>query len=150
MEKVQLIRERLKTTQSGQKIYADARRRELEFQVDDWVFRKVSPMKGVMRSGKKGKLSTRYVGPYKILKRVGKVAYELELPADLAAVHPVFYIALLKKCVCHPASIVSLESLAVKDSISYEDVPVEILDYQITRLRNKEVTSSRFYGGVSP
>ena len=77
MEKVQHIRERLKTTQSHQKCYADLSRRELEFQVDDWVFLKVSPMKGVMRFGKKGKLSPRYVGPYKILKRVGKVAYEL-------------------------------------------------------------------------
>ena len=72
--------------------YADVRRRELEFQVDDWIFLKVSPMKGLMRFGKKGKLSRRYVGPYKILKRIGKVAYELELPAKLAAVHPVIHI----------------------------------------------------------
>ncbi|WMV40253.1 hypothetical protein MTR67_033638 [Solanum verrucosum] len=115
--------------------------RELEFQVDDWVFLKVSPMKGVMRFGKKGKLSPRYVGPYRILKRIGKVAYELELPADLAAVHPVFHISLLKKCVGDPASIVPLESVAVKDSLSYEDVPVEILDRQVRRLRNKEVAS---------
>ena len=85
-------------------------------------------MKGVMRFGKKGKLSPRYVGPYRILKRIGKVAYELELPADLAAVHLVFHISLLKKCVGDPASIVPLESVAVTDSLSYEDVPVEILD----------------------
>ncbi|WMV46395.1 hypothetical protein MTR67_052785 [Solanum verrucosum] len=98
-------------------------------------------MKGVMRFGKKGKLSPRYVGPYRILKRIGKVAYELELPADLAAVHPVFHISLLKKCVGDPASIVPLESVAVKDSLSYEDVPVEILDRQVRRLRNKEVAS---------
>ena len=76
MEKVQLIRDRLKTAQSRQKFYAKVRRRELEFEVDDWVFLKVSPMKGVMKFGKKGKLSPRYVGPYKILKRIGKVAYE--------------------------------------------------------------------------
>ena len=88
MEKVQLIRDRLKKAQSHQKSYADVRRRELEFQVDDWVFIKVSPMKGVMIFGKKGKLSPRYVGPYKILKRIGKVAYELEMPAKLAVVHP--------------------------------------------------------------
>ena len=94
MEKVQLIKDRLKTAQSRQKSYADVRRRELEFQVADWVFLKVSPMKGVMRFGKKGKLSPRYVGPYRILKRIGKVAYELELPADLTAVHPVFHISL--------------------------------------------------------
>ncbi|WMV25702.1 hypothetical protein MTR67_019087 [Solanum verrucosum] len=103
---------------------------ELEFQVDDWVFLKLSPMKRVMRFGKKGKLSPRYVGPYRILKRIGKVAYELELPADLAAVHPVFHISLLKKCVGNPVSIVPLESVAVKYSLSYDDVPVEILDRQ--------------------
>ncbi|WMV29850.1 hypothetical protein MTR67_023235 [Solanum verrucosum] len=98
-------------------------------------------MKGVMRFGKKGKLSPRYVGPYQILKTIGKVAYELELPADLAAVHPVFHISLLKKCVGDPASIVPLESVAGKDSLSYDDVPVEILDLQVRMLRNKEVTS---------
>ncbi|WMV29227.1 hypothetical protein MTR67_022612 [Solanum verrucosum] len=98
-------------------------------------------MKGVMRFGKKGKLSPRYVGPYKILKRIGKVAYELELQVDLAAVHPVLHISLLKKCVGDLAYVVPLESVAVKDCLSYEDVPVEILDHQVRRLRNKEVAS---------
>ncbi|XP_069143372.1 uncharacterized protein [Solanum lycopersicum] len=97
MEKVQLLRYRLKTAQSRHKSYADVRRRELEFKVDDWIFLKVSPMTGVMRFGKKGKFSPRYVGPYKILKRIGKVAYELELPAKLEAVHSIFDISLLKK-----------------------------------------------------
>ena len=74
------------------------------------------------------------------MKRVGKAAYELELPAKLAAVHPVFHISLLKKCVGDPASIVPLESVAVKGSISYEDMPVEILDRHARSLRNKEVS----------
>ncbi|WMV25553.1 hypothetical protein MTR67_018938, partial [Solanum verrucosum] len=82
-----------------------------------------------------------FVGPYKILKRIGKVAYDLELPADLAAVHLVFHISLLKKCVGDPASVVPLESVAMKDSLFYEDVPVEILDHQVRRLRNKEFAS---------
>ena len=98
-------------------------------------------MKGLMRFGKKGKISYRYAYPYKILKRVGKRAYDLELPAELAAVHPVFHISLLKKCVGDQTSIVPLESVTVKDSLSYEDVPVEILDHQVRRLRNKEVAS---------
>ena len=101
-------------------------------------------MKGVMRFGKKGKLSPRYVVPYKILKRIGKLACELELPAKLAAVHLVFHISLLKKCVGDPTSIVPLESVAVKDSLFYEDVPVDILDRQVRRLRNKEVASVKF------
>ncbi|WMV37997.1 hypothetical protein MTR67_031382 [Solanum verrucosum] len=98
-------------------------------------------MKGVMRFGKKGKLSPRYVGLYKILKRVGKVAYELEVPTELAAVHPIFHISLLKKCVGDPTSIVPLEIVVMKDSLTYEEVPVDILDRQVRRLRNKEVTS---------
>ncbi|WMV07831.1 hypothetical protein MTR67_001216 [Solanum verrucosum] len=105
MEKVQIIRDRLKTDQSRQKSYAY-----------------------VIRFGKKEKLSPRYVCPYWILKRIRKVSYELELPADLAAMHPVFHISPLKKCVGDLASVVPLESVAVKDTISYEDIPVEILD----------------------
>ena len=80
------------------------------------------------------------------MKRVGKVAYELELPAKLAVVHLVFHISLFKKCVGDPASIVTLESMEVKDSPSYEDVPVEILDRQVRRLRNKKSLHSRFCG----
>ena len=98
-------------------------------------------MKGMMIFGKNGKLSPRYVGPYKILKRICKVEYELESPAKLAAVHSVFPISLLKKCVGDPASIVPLESVAMKHSLSYEDVPVQILDRQVKRLRNKKVAS---------
>ena len=128
MEKVQLIRDRFKTAQSHQKSYADVRRKELEFQVDVWVFLKVLPMKVVMRFGKKGNLSPRYVSPYKILKSVGKVKYELEVPAELAALHPVFHISLLKKLVSDPISIVPLESVAVKDSLYYEEVPIDILE----------------------
>ncbi|WMV42013.1 hypothetical protein MTR67_035398 [Solanum verrucosum] len=131
IEKVQLIRDRLKTAQSRQKSYEDVRRRDLVFQIDDWIFLKVSPMKGLMRFGKKGKLNPRYVGLYMILKRIGKVSYKLELPAKLAAMHTVFHISLLKKCVGDPTFIVPLESVAVKDSFTYEDEPVEILNRQV-------------------
>ncbi|WMV49338.1 hypothetical protein MTR67_042723 [Solanum verrucosum] len=90
----------------------------------------MSPMRVVIRFGKKGKLSPRYVGPCKILKRASKMAYELELLAELIAVHPIFHISLLKKCVDDPTSIIPLESVAVKDSLTYDEVPVEIFDRQ--------------------
>uniref|UniRef100_A0A1U7YRA6 Uncharacterized protein LOC104247112 n=2 Tax=Nicotiana sylvestris TaxID=4096 RepID=A0A1U7YRA6_NICSY len=89
IEKVKVIQERLRTAQSRQKSYSDVRRRDLEFEVGDWVFLRISPMKGIMRFGKKGKLSPRYIGPYKILRRIGQVAYELELPSELEFVHPI-------------------------------------------------------------
>ena len=104
-------------------------------------FLKVSPMKDVMRFCKKWKLIPIYVGLYKILKRVGKVAYELELSVELAAVHPVFHISIFKMCVADPASVVPLESVEVKDNIFYKVVSVKILDRKVRRLRNKEVAS---------
>ncbi|WMV45605.1 hypothetical protein MTR67_038990 [Solanum verrucosum] len=91
-------------------------------------------MKGVMRFGKKGKLSPRFVGPYEILKRVGKVAYELDLPNELASVHQVFHVSMLKNCVGDPTSLVPLEGLGVDDNLSDEEVPVEILDRQVKKL----------------
>ncbi|WMV25860.1 hypothetical protein MTR67_019245 [Solanum verrucosum] len=124
MEKVKVIQERLKTAQSCQKSYTDIMRRALEFEVDDWVYLKVSPMKGVMRFGKKGKLSLRYIGPYRISKRIGNVAFELELPQELTTVHPVFHISMLKKCICDPSLILPTESIRIKDNLSYEEVPV--------------------------
>ncbi|PHU23424.1 hypothetical protein BC332_08531 [Capsicum chinense] len=149
MEKAKLIRERLRTTQSHQKSYADVRRRDLEFEVGDLVYLKISPMKRVKRFGKMGTLSPRYVGSYQILSRVGKVAYEIKLPADLLVVHPVFHVSVLKKCNGDSTVIVLLESSAIQSSLSYKEIPVEILDHQIHRLRNKEVPWSKFFGGIS-
>ncbi|WMV41797.1 hypothetical protein MTR67_035182 [Solanum verrucosum] len=123
------------------KVLCDVRRRDLEFDVNELVYLKISPMKGVMRFGKKGKLSPCYVGPYQILRYVGKVAYYLEFPNDLASVHLVFNVSLLKICVVDHTFIVPLESLGIKDSLSYEEVLVEILDRQVQKLRNKEISS---------
>ena len=77
---MKVIQEGLKMAQSRQKSYIDVRRWPLEFQVDNWVYLRVSPIKEVMRFCKKGKLNPRYIGPYRISKRMGNVAYELELP----------------------------------------------------------------------
>ncbi|WMV51525.1 hypothetical protein MTR67_044910 [Solanum verrucosum] len=98
-------------------------------------------MKGVMRFGKKGNLSPRYIGPYRISKRIGNVAYELELPQELAAVHPVFHISMLKKCMGDPSVIIPTANIEIKDTLSYGEIPVQILDRQVHKLRTKEVAS---------
>ncbi|WMV23732.1 hypothetical protein MTR67_017117 [Solanum verrucosum] len=98
-------------------------------------------MKGVMRFGKKEKLSPRYIGPYRIVKRVGNVAYELELPQELEVVHPVFHISMLKKYIGDPSLILPTEKIRITDSLSYEDIPVQILDRQVHRFRTKDVAS---------
>lgn len=110
----------------------------MEFQINHRVLVKMSPMKGVMRFQKKGMLSPRYIGPYRMLNIFNKVDYELEFPkkelefpTELAVVHPIFHISLLKICVGDPISIVLLKSVVVKDSRTYEDVAVEILDRQV-------------------
>ncbi|WMV18849.1 hypothetical protein MTR67_012234 [Solanum verrucosum] len=96
---------------------------------------------GVMRFGKKGKLSPRYIEPYRISKRIGNVAYELELPQKLVAVHPVFH--KLKKCIGDPSLIIPTENIWIKDSLSYEEISVQILDRQVRKLRTKEVASAK-------
>ncbi|WMV50322.1 hypothetical protein MTR67_043707 [Solanum verrucosum] len=94
-----------------------------------------------MKFGIKVKLSPHYVGPYQILRRIGKVAYELELPNELASVHPVFYVPLLKKCVGDLTSVVLLKGLGFNENLFYEEVLIEILDWQVKKLRKKEITS---------
>ena len=113
----------------------------MEFEEGDKVYMKISRMKGVVRYGKKGKLSPRYVGSYKIWQMVGKVTYELKLPSELTSVHPVFHVSMLKKCIGDPESILPNEGLGVKNNISNEEVPILILDRQVKKLRNKEVVS---------
>ena len=91
------IQEKLLAAQSRQKEYADRKVRDLEFMEGEQVLLKVSPMKGVMRFGKRGNLSPRYIGPFEVLKRVGEVAYELALSLGLSGVHPVFHVSMLKR-----------------------------------------------------
>ncbi|XP_027767761.1 uncharacterized protein LOC114074039 [Solanum pennellii] len=98
-------------------------------------------MKGMMKFGKNGKLSLGYVGPYEILNRLGSVAYELKLPNEVSVIHPIFHVSMLKKCIGDLVLILPLEGLGVKQDLSDEEVPVEILDGQVEKLRNKEVAS---------
>ncbi|XP_069154272.1 uncharacterized protein [Solanum lycopersicum] len=127
--------------QSRQKSYTDVRRRSLVIEVDDWVYLEVSPMKGVMRFGKKRKLSPRYIGPCRISKRIGIVVYELDLPQELAAFYPMFHISMLKKCMGDPLLIVPTENVGIMDILSYEDILVHILDRQVRKLRTTEVVA---------
>ena len=140
-KKVWLIRDLLKMAYSRQKSYADNRLRDLEFDIEDFVYLKISPMKGVVRFCKKTNLSRWYLCPYEILKQVTKVAYELKLPIELALVHVVFHASILKRCIGDPLCILPLQSLGVNENLSREEVPVEILYCQVNKLRNKEVAS---------
>ena len=135
---VQVVRENLKVTQSRQKSYANTRRRELTFE-GEFVYLKVSPIRGLCRFKVKGKLSPRYIGPFKILARKGEVAYELELPSQLSDVHNVFHISQLKKCLRVPEEQLPLEELDVQDDLTYIKYPVKILDTLERITRSKKI-----------
>ncbi|XP_009589336.2 uncharacterized protein [Nicotiana tomentosiformis] len=141
LKKAKLIQERLKTAQSRQKSYSNIRRRDLEFKEGDYVFLKVSPMKGIMRFGRKGKLSSKYIGPYPILKRIWLVAYPLALPLELSSVHPVFHVSMLKRYFHDPSHVLDRREIEIDDTLTYEEVPVAIIDMQVRRLRTKDVAS---------
>ena len=138
-EKIQLIRDRLRTAQSRQKSYSDRRRRPLEFQVGDSVFLKVSPRKGVFRFGRKGKLTPRFIGPFEIVERVGAVAYRVLLPSHLERVHDVFHISMLRKYNPDPLHVISYQDVVISEDASYEERPVRILDSRDQVLRNKTI-----------
>ena len=104
-EKVKLIRDRLKVAQSRQKSYADTKRKEVVYEVRDRAYLCVSPLRGVKRFGVKGKLAPRFVGPYRVLERMGEVANKLESPEGLSGVHDVFHVSQLKKCHAEMANI---------------------------------------------
>ena len=114
-DKIRLIRKNLLTAQSRQKSYADPKRKHIEFSVGDRVMLKVSPWKGVVRFGRKGKLAPRFVGPFTIIERVGPVAYKLELPSELNKVHPVFHISNLKRVLAPGSVSIPLEDIEVDE-----------------------------------
>jgi hypothetical protein len=137
-EQVQLIRENLRTAQSRQKSYADTRRRLLEFKEGDHMYLKVSPIRGMRRFKVKGMLSPRFIGPFLILKRVGEVAYQLELPDHLADVHDVFHVSQLKKCLRVPKEQLPMEDLSVQGDLTYTEYPINIID-TLTRVTRSKV-----------
>jgi hypothetical protein len=138
-DKVRVIQTNLKTTQSRQKSYVDRRRKPLQFQIGDFVYLRVSPTKGVQRFGIKGKLAPRYVGPFEILKVYGPVAYKLRLPSHMAAIHDVFHISQLKKCIKVPTEIVETRAIEIEPDLSYIEQPIQILDTKERVTRRKKI-----------
>jgi hypothetical protein len=141
-KQVQIVRENLKTAQSRQKSYADNRRRELIFEVGDFVYLKVSPMRGMKKIKVKGKLSPHYIVPFKILERNGEVAYQLELPDSLSDMHDVFHVSQLKKCLRVPEEQLPMEELNVNVDLTYSEYPIRILE------TSHRITWSKLYQHV--
>ncbi|WVZ63802.1 hypothetical protein U9M48_013407 [Paspalum notatum var. saurae] len=138
-EQVKFIHSNLKRAQSRQQSYSDRRRRPLAFEEGDHVYLRVSPMKGVHRFGVKGKLAPRYVGPFKITERSGSVAYRLELPPHLAAVHDVFHVSQLKKCLRVPEEVVDTSQIRIQPDLTYEEHSTKILDQKQRSTRRRPI-----------
>jgi hypothetical protein len=139
-ENVAKVRENLKRAQSRQKSYVDPKRTDISFEVGEHVYLKVSTLRGTKRFHVKGKLSPRYVGPYPIVKRIGKVSYKLDLPLKLTGVHPVFHVSQLRKCVVAEKK-VPAQALDVQETLEYLGSPVRILDWEEKSTRS---TTTRF------
>ncbi|GJU73986.1 putative reverse transcriptase domain-containing protein [Tanacetum coccineum] len=138
-ERIIHIKQRIQTARDRQKCCADLKHKPMEFQVGDKVILKVSPWKGVVRFGRRGKLNPRYVGPFKVLKKVGSIAYKLELPQELSRVHNTFHVSNLKKCYLDDPLVVPLEGLQVDDKLHFVEEPVEIMDREVKQLRRSRV-----------
>ncbi|GJY31269.1 putative reverse transcriptase domain-containing protein [Tanacetum coccineum] len=138
-EKIVQIKSRIQAARDRQKSYADIRRKPLEFQVGDKVMLKVSPWKGVIRFGKRGKLNPRYIGPFKIIAKVGTVAYRLELPEQLSRVHSTFHVSKLKKCMADEPLAIPLDEIQVDDKLHFIEEPVEIMDREVKRLKQSRI-----------
>nr|GEY87248.1 putative reverse transcriptase domain-containing protein [Tanacetum cinerariifolium] len=134
-EKIVQIRQRLQAARDQKRSYANVRRKPLEFCVGDRVMLKVSPCKGVNRFGKRGKLNPRYIRPFKILERIGPVAYKLELPEELRNVHDTFYVSNLKKCLSDESLIIPMKELRLDDKLNFVEEPVEIMDREVKQLK---------------
>ncbi|GJZ14405.1 putative reverse transcriptase domain-containing protein [Tanacetum coccineum] len=138
-EKIVQIKNHLLAARSRQKSYADKRLKPLEFEVGDMVLLKVSPWKGVVRFGKRGKLSPRYIGPFKVLARIGPVAYTLELPEELKGIHSTFHVSNLKKCLAEGEVVVPLEEIQLDDKLHMIEEPIEIVDKEVKRLKQSRI-----------
>ncbi|GJR18862.1 putative reverse transcriptase domain-containing protein [Tanacetum coccineum] len=138
-EKIIQVKQRMQAARDRQKSYADLKRKPMEFKVGDKVMLKVLPWKGVVRFGKRGKLNPRFVGPFKVIKRVRDVAYKLELPEELSRVHNTFHVSNLKKCHADEPLAVPLDGLHFDDKLQFVEEPIEITDREVKRLKRSRI-----------
>ena len=122
-----------------QKSYGDMKRKYIRYEVDEKMFLKVSPWKKVMRFGKKGKLSPRFIGPYEVIEKVGPIAYLIALPPDLEKIHNVFHVSMLRRYRSDPSHVVSSQTIELRPDLTYEEEPVEILAQEVKELWNKGI-----------
>ena len=138
-EKVQVIQQRLKAVSDRQKSYVDLKRKDIECEVRDKVFLNVSPWKKVLKFGKKGKLSPRFIGTYEVLERIGPVAYRLALPLELAKLHDVFHVSMLRRYRLDETHILPVQEVQVHQDYSYDEELKAILTREVKQLRKKQV-----------
>jgi hypothetical protein len=141
-EKVRQILTNLLTTQSRQQSYTDKRRHPLEFEIGDYVYLQVSPMKGVCRFGIKGKLAPCYIGPYPIVDNYGPLLYQMQLPSRLSGVHNMFHVSQLKRYLKPSTDVVVEDTIPLEPDLMFNAYPIKILDQQDRITRNK---TTRFY-----
>ena len=138
-EKVKMIKERLKVVVDRQKSYADLKRKDIQYEIGENVFLKVSPWKKVMRFEKNGKLSPKFIGLYEDIRKVGLVAYKLALPPELEKIHNVFHVSMLRRYRSNPSHAVSSKVIELRPDLTYEEEPVEILAREVKKLWNKRI-----------
>ncbi|GKE71367.1 hypothetical protein Tco_1529439 [Tanacetum coccineum] len=139
-EKIIQIKSRIQVARDRQKSYANVRRKPLEFQIGDKDMLKVSPWKGVICFGKWGKLNPRYIRPFKIIDKVGTVAYQLELPEQLSRVHSTFHVSNLKKCMVDEPLAIPLDEIQIDDKFHFIEEPVDIMDHEVKRLKQSHIS----------
>ncbi|GJS91373.1 putative reverse transcriptase domain-containing protein [Tanacetum coccineum] len=138
-EKIIQIKKRMQVARDRQKTYADLKRKPMDFQLGDKVMLKVSPWKEVVHFGKRGRLNPRYVGPFKVLEKVGYVAYKLELPKELSRVHNTFHVSNLKKCYADEPLAVPLDGLYFDGKLQFVKELVKVMDREVKQLRRIRV-----------